>query len=102
VEAPNLNPGPYSIGSDHFPGTAKLLEEMGELQQALGKLIALGHMGEHWDGSNLRERLEEEIADVMGAIWFFADKNGLNEETILERAKVKELRFQEWHGKQVG
>lgn len=101
-EEPNQNPGPYSIGSEHFPGTAKLIEELGELQQVLGKMIALGKLDRHWDGSDLRVRLEEELADAMGAISFFVDVNGLNEDAILERAAQKERRFQEWHGQRVG
>lgn len=31
---------PYGIGSDRWPGLAKLMEEMGELQEVLGKIMA--------------------------------------------------------------
>lgn len=34
--------GPYSIGQGHWPGLARLIEELGELQQVLGKIMACG------------------------------------------------------------
>lgn len=43
--------GDFSLGSKVWPGTSKLLEEMGELQQVLGKLIAVAGSTEHWDGA---------------------------------------------------
>jgi len=33
--------GDFSIGSAVWPGVSKVIEEMGELQQVLGKLIAV-------------------------------------------------------------
>lgn len=52
---------PYSIGSSHLPGLSKLTEECGELTQVLGKVLGMGSAGDHWDGTNLRKRLIEEM-----------------------------------------
>lgn len=92
--------GPYSIGSDHWPGLSKVVEEMGELGQVLGKLIALNGATEHWDGTDLRERLHEEIADLSAALAFFEQHNSLNSEVISERTVRKNALFQAWHAEQ--
>ena len=47
-------------------GVAKLIEECGELQQVLGKRLAMWDQPEHWDGTNLNDRLIEEMGDVEG------------------------------------
>jgi hypothetical protein len=90
--------GDFSIGSKVWPGTSKLLEEMGELQQVLGKLIAVAGSTEHWDG-DLRPRLIEEIGDVAGAIAFFVEKNLTETEecAVGDRAEQKMALFQKWH-----
>lgn len=90
--------GDFSIGSKVWPGTSKLIEEMGELQQVLGKL--LGSHGEiaHYDGSNLRERLIEEIADLRAALTFFEDNNFTVEEESQRvlRSRQKLVLFNKW------
>lgn len=91
--------GPYSIGSDLWPGTSKLLEEMGELNQVLGKLMGVGgdtHQT-HWDGTDLRERLHEELADVSAALQFFILTNELDLNIILDRTVQKRRLFETWH-----
>jgi NTP pyrophosphatase (non-canonical NTP hydrolase) len=88
--------GDVSHGSDTLPGTAKLIEELGELQQVIGKLIATSGAEEHWEGTNLRHRLEEEIADVCGAIEFFKIMNGLDAQKIDARADAKLNQFVKW------
>lgn len=89
--------GPYSIGSDHWPGISKLAEESGEVQQVIGKLIGTGGANEHWDGSNLHERLQEEMADVMAACQFVIEANGLDAARIAERVRTKLETFWAWH-----
>jgi NTP pyrophosphatase (non-canonical NTP hydrolase) len=91
--------GDFSIGSNVWPGTSKLLEEMGELQQVLGKLIATAGETKHWEGKDLKERLIEELADVQGAIRFFQIKNLSNAsvEAIDKRAEEKFHLFRKWH-----
>lgn len=91
--------GDFSIGSDVWPGTSKVIEEMGEALQVLGKLIGTGGDPTHWDGSDLRERLVEELGDVLGAIWFFTLCNLSVQELIdvNERSDAKRLLFEQWH-----
>lgn len=95
--------GDFSIGSQVWPGTSKLLEEMGELTQVLGKLMGTGGEVEHWDGSNLRKRMLEEIADLQAAIQFFQAKNFTadDDDKISLRVQEKLHLFSEWHNKQV-
>jgi len=78
---------------------SKLIEEMGELGQVFGKLMGTGGEAKHWDGSNLRERVVEELADVYAAIQFFAANNLTLEEqhAWAERVATKRRRFDGWH-----
>lgn len=97
---PADDPIPYAIGSKHWPGLSKLTEEMGELQQVLGKLIATGGDELHWDGSNLVIRLVEEMGDVYAALDFFQSSNlTLIEQApkIAERKQSKFRLFVQWH-----
>jgi NTP pyrophosphatase (non-canonical NTP hydrolase) len=91
--------GDFSIGSQVWPGTSKLLEEMGELQQVLGKLIATAGGTKHWEGKDLKERLIEELGDVLGAIQFFQEENltNLDDAAIELRAEQKRQLFRKWH-----
>ena len=94
--------GAYAIGSDCWPGTSKLLEEMGELQQVIGKLIGASGQAEHWDKSNLRERIVEEAGDLLAAIQFFRQHNLTTEENeaIAQRCAQKHVLFEKWHQEQ--
>jgi hypothetical protein len=92
--------GPYSIGSDHWPGVSKVLEECGELGQVLGKLLALNGATAHWDGSDLRLRLVEEVADVYAALDFLCEANGLDRLFIDGRVQAKRALFRRWHQEQ--
>lgn len=94
------SPGPYSIGSNLWPGLSKLTEESGEVGQVVGKLIATGGKPAHWDGTNLRERLQEEIADLMAACFFVMEANGLDEEAMRTRHQQKLALFHRWHVEQ--
>lgn len=91
---PNLG---FSIGSTVYPGLSKLIEECGEVLQIAGKLIATGGKTEHWDGSDLRERMMDELSDLMAACDFFAITNGFPVERIIKRLDAKISQFQEWH-----
>lgn len=93
---------PFSISSEVWPGTSKLIEEIGELGQVLGKLIGTGGAVDHWDGSNLNVRLVEEIADVLAAAEFFVDANGLDSAAISERRQAKLALFEQWHADGTG
>jgi NTP pyrophosphatase (non-canonical NTP hydrolase) len=92
--------GPYSIGSDHWPGLAKAMEECGELIQAAAKLMAVGGEDDlHWDGKGtMVTRLEDEIADVSAAITFLRHRNPiLDSGRIMDRTADKVARFEKWH-----
>jgi len=67
--------GPYEIGSDRWPGLAKLAEEAGELIQVLAKLVGASGRERYYDGTDLRERLVEECGDLTAAIAFFTETN---------------------------
>jgi len=89
--------GDFSIGSDVWPGLSKLVEEMGEVQQVAGKLFGAGGATQHWDGSNLRERLQEELADLLAAVRFVIVTCTLDSDAIEKRADEKKAQFWEWH-----
>jgi NTP pyrophosphatase (non-canonical NTP hydrolase) len=92
-----MSAGPYSIGSDCWPGLAKLGEECSEAGQVVGKIIAAGGESVHWDGSDLRHRLQEEIADVLAAAEFLTAVNGLDRQAIADRYASKITTFHRWH-----
>lgn len=74
-------------------GFAKIIEESGELNQVLGKLVPFPD-GAHPDGKkNLKMRLTEEIADLQAAIEYFVIENGLNVTYIKKRKSRKLKKF---------
>lgn len=80
----------------------KLLEEMGELTQVIAKLMATGGDTDHWDGKgDLRDRLEEEMGDVLATLFFTMDINPeIRSHVVKQRADTKEQRFRRWHVQQ--
>lgn len=88
---------PFCIGSRTWGGLSKLIEECGEVQQVAGKII--GAQGEvmHFDGSNLRVRLQSELGDLLAAIQFVATMNDLDWSAITEQQKSKLTLFLRWH-----
>lgn len=92
-------------------GLAKLSEESGELQLALGKIqqtigkllqypelqLTSARLGEnHPDGTNLRECLQNEMGDVMAALDFVKLKLELDEKAIIDRWQLKMRLFNRW------
>jgi len=91
-------PGQYSIGSSKWNGLSKLIEECGEVSQVAGKIIGNDGALQHWDGSNLRRRMRQELADLLAAIDFFMVTNGLAYDVqIQSRRKRKLKRFIKWN-----
>lgn len=88
---------PYGIGSTRWPGASRVIEESGELVQVLGKLIGAGGATEHWDGTDLRQRLVEEIGDVRAALEFFTAAAELPAAEIDQRARRKRAEYERWH-----
>ena len=86
------------IGSDHLPGLSKYVEESGEANQVIGKIQGMGYLGEHWDGKGgLERRLEDEFADVIAAIAYISQKNGLDLDRMQARTDKKLRKFFRWH-----
>lgn len=79
-------------------GHAKLIEEMGELLQTCGKRLAYYTTDEHPDGGPpLRERLQDEIADVMAACGFVSAQEDLDIDYIEMRVDAKLALFNRWN-----
>ncbi len=90
----------FAFGARGWPGLAKLVEEAGEVIQVCGKLMMTSGRIEHWDGSNLAERLADEIGDVSAAIEFVATYcKELPIGRTAARRREKLNRFLEWHTK---
>jgi NTP pyrophosphatase (non-canonical NTP hydrolase) len=89
----------FAIGADKWPGLSKLVEEAGEVLQVCGKLMGTFGSSDHWDGSDLKERLEQELGDLLAAIDFVleANKEVLNSVRIGERRREKLKLFRDWH-----
>jgi NTP pyrophosphatase (non-canonical NTP hydrolase) len=92
--------GLFSIGSDVWPGLSKLVEESGEVTQVIGKIIGAYPNVDHWDGTNLRERLQDELGDLSAAIVFVKRYCGLSEDAVERRAAYKLAMFERWHVEQ--
>jgi NTP pyrophosphatase (non-canonical NTP hydrolase) len=87
----------FAIGDKEWPGISKLTEEAGEVLQVCGKLLATAGKIEHWDGTNLKERLEDELGDLQAAINFVVGWCGLDRNRIERRVIAKLTRFERWH-----
>lgn len=88
---------PYGIGSTRWPGAGRVIEESGELAQVLGKLIGASGELVHWDGTDLRQRLVDEIGDLRAALDFFAAANELPAEQVEQQAQHKRAEYERWH-----
>lgn len=88
---------PFNFGSETWPGLSKLVEELGELQQVLGKIMAVGGEAEHYDGSDLRQRFLEEAGDVLASLRFVLREEGFRPIDVEPRARSKAELFNKWH-----
>ena len=86
-----------SMASDqveHWRGIGKLVEELGELQQLLGKAMVFPE-AHHPDGlGTLRERLPKELADVKASIDYFERVNRLP--ILVDRIEDKLTKYEKW------
>lgn len=94
--------GDYSFGSANWPGLSKLIEECGEVQQIAGKLMQVGGDSDHWSESDLRQRMQDELGDLMAAVSIFVETSGLDKQAIWSRANEKHDLFEKWHREQGG
>jgi NTP pyrophosphatase (non-canonical NTP hydrolase) len=83
-------------------GLAKLIEECGEVLQIAGKLVQYPHLQQpgtdelHPDGTHLRTELQNEMADVIAAFEFVAQRLQLSNEVIDGRVSRKVALFELW------
>ncbi len=91
--------GDYGIGSHVWPGTSKLTEECGELLQVIGKLMGTGGHERHWDGSDLRVRIQEEMGDVIASCYFVMKHCQLDPIAVARRVSEKLASYEEWREK---
>ena len=87
----------FAIGDQEWPGISKLVEECGEVGQVCGKLMGTHGLVNHWDGSDLRIELENELGDLLAAIAFVMGHCPLDRDAINTRADLKLRRFEQWH-----
>jgi non-ribosomal peptide synthetase component F len=99
-----MSAGDYSIGSENWPGLAKVMEECGEVIQVAGKIIAADGRAIRWNmdetadsPSPLTERLADEVADTHAALLFLIETNHLDTDRINARANRKLAMFRQWH-----
>lgn len=87
----------FAIGDAEWPGLSKLAEECGEVTQVIGKLMGSRGEENHWDGTNLRDRLLSEMSDLQAAIDFVLLENNLSQALFQEMRYAKIQRFFQWH-----
>lgn len=78
-------------------GLTKLAEEAGEMIQRAMKKVAYPNDVMHPDGTNINERLEEEIADTLAAAEVVSVIHGLNRAAIRRRIHEKRDLFLSWY-----
>jgi NTP pyrophosphatase (non-canonical NTP hydrolase) len=88
----------FHFGDPRWPGIAKLNEECGELIQVIGKLMGSHGEDTGWDGTDLRERLILEMANVAAALGFVEGELNRDERSIFRRVAAGKLnQFRQWH-----
>ena len=100
----------FRISSKRWAGLGKFVEESGELNEIIGKLVAthggkVGPLGDkdYWDGRDLVAEFEDEVADVLAVLSFIIDHNPqLNKSRIINRAGTKYARFLGWRKEKLG
>lgn len=78
-------------------GIPKLGEEASELAHAVLKKIAYWHVDYHPDGFSLKEKIEDEAGDTLGALYYAVKYFGLDYDRIIKRAEEK---FKRWEKKE--
>lgn len=94
-----LSTGEFSIGGEVWPGLSKLIEEAGELLQVAGKLLGTKGSSLHFDGSDQRMKLQEEMADLASALIFVEEENKLDQDFIYACVEQKLALYREWKAK---
>jgi len=79
--------------AEKWCGIFKVLEEMGELQQVLGKLCVFPD-GNHIHQGDLVPKLVEEISDLYAALYYFTKENDIYMDSTRYLDKLN--KFSEW------
>lgn len=88
----------FAFGDDEWPGIAKLIEEMGEVGQVVGRLMALHGQLATLGGIDVKRDLVKELADLQAAIDFVMGERTREERGVFtERRSTKLALFQKWH-----
>lgn len=78
-------------------GLGKLIEECAELSTVAAKKLNYMDIDVHPDGKgSLKERLEDEIADVMAAVNIVTENFDLNQIKIHNRLQEKKILFRQF------
>lgn len=77
-------------------GAFKIVEEAGELLQVLGKTGPFPSQAHPDGGPPLRRRAEEEVGDLIAAITYFVEANGLNQDLIADRVHERLALYRAW------
>jgi len=78
---------------------ALLLEEMGEAQQVIGKILRHGYASKNPffpDGDTNRQLLTRELGDVLVAIDFLVNNGDVTQKDLDDRKRVKHHRVWDW------
>jgi len=70
-------------------------EECAEVTQAISKIFRFGLLSQH-NGRSNRERLAEEVGDLMCLIDLLIDTDMINEAEVLTAKHEKLLKLQRW------
>jgi len=93
----------FAFGDQEWPGVAKVIEEMGELGQVLGRIMAVHGAPAFLDvpPTDLRAQFVRELADLRAAIDFCSGELTRDERGLFaERRTTKLQLFQKWHREQ--
>ena len=70
-------------------------EECAEVTQAISKIFRFGLLSQH-NGRSNRERLAEEVGDLMCMIDLLIDTDMINEAEVMAAKNEKLLKLQQW------
>jgi NTP pyrophosphatase (non-canonical NTP hydrolase) len=72
-------------------------EECAEVTQAISKVFRFGYTAIHPDGGkNNRERLEEEIGDMLCMIDLMIEKNIVDKKNLMQASANKRKKLEKW------
>jgi hypothetical protein len=83
-------PGPYSIGSDTWPGLSRLAADAAQVVRVACTIMGnCGDTQPEAETAGLRESLQEELGDLRAAIDYVIGKNALDWDAVNRRRDRK-------------